>query len=119
MTEVQVEELCTSTVNSTPIITPTIGFFRASPENIVPAFFPASNRKASVKKVKEQMKRYRSSRREKNLASPVNHPFITSFFEFGYLDPLLISLQDSETKLIVDFVGMWSFCEPSCGSTTA
>ena len=74
ITVVQVDELWTSTVNRTPIISPTIGLVNVSPVNIELADFPAINRKDSVRNVNEHMKKYRSKSRAMNLPNPITHP---------------------------------------------
>ena len=56
--EVEVEEDCTSTVTNTPIIKPTMGFFRRSEsENKAPMFLPPRIRKESERNEREQMKK--------------------------------------------------------------
>merc|ERR1719430_1040600 len=58
MMEVDVEEDCTRTVTSTPIISPTTGFFSKSELlKRAPMFLPPRIRKESERKEREQMKK--------------------------------------------------------------
>ena len=62
--DVVVDELCTNTVAKIPIIRSAIGLLRISLDaKASPAVFPPSNRKALLRKSKEQMKKYRNPRR--------------------------------------------------------
>ena len=54
--DVDVEELCTSTVTNTPIMSPATGLLRISfSEKALPAALPPNRRKAELRKLKEQM----------------------------------------------------------------
>ena len=69
--DVVVEELCTNTVARIPIIRSATGLLRILLDaKASPAVFPPSNRKALLRKSKEQMKKYRNPR--SRMILPVN-----------------------------------------------
>ena len=62
--DVVVDELCTNTVAKIPIIRSAMGLLRILLDaKASPAVFPPSNRKALLRKFKEQMKKYKNPRR--------------------------------------------------------
>ena len=62
--DVVVDELCSNTVTKIPIIRSAIGLLRILLDaKASPAVFPPSNRRALLRKSKEQMKKYRNPRR--------------------------------------------------------
>ena len=75
--DVVVEELCTNTVAKIPIMSPATGFLRILLDlKASPAAFPPNNRKALLRKSKEQMKKYRSTNNRTILANTVATRFI-------------------------------------------
>jgi hypothetical protein len=86
MMEVDVEEDWTRTVTSTPIIKPTIGFFRSSEsENKEPMFLPPRIRKESERKEREQMKKKRQARREISFVTVTAASFNTLGFTGNFI----------------------------------
>ena len=86
MMEVEVEEDWTSTVTNTPIINPTIGFFRRSEsENRAPMFFPPRIRKESERKDREQMKKNRQVRRDSSFVKVTETSRNTSVFTGNFI----------------------------------
>ena len=86
MMEVEVEEDWTSTVTNTPIINPTIGFFRRSEsENRAPMFFPPRIRKESERKEREQMKKKRQVRRDSSFVKVTDTSRNTSVFTGNFI----------------------------------
>ena len=110
ITVVHVEELCTRTVKSTPIINPTIGLVNVSPVNMELADFPVISRKASVRNVSEQMKKYSSKRRARNRAIPIAHPNIFSFLVAGVCPVHPITCLGSVVNILVCFASLQSRC---------
>ena len=70
--DVVVDELCTNTVAKIPIMRPATGLLRILFDaKASPAAFPPNNRKALLRKSKEQMKKYRSTNSRTILANTV------------------------------------------------
>ncbi len=73
MMEVVVEELWTTTVASTPSMTPTMGFCsRSDLEKMWPVSLPPTNRNDVARKSNEQMKKYRQTRMPSSFAATYN-----------------------------------------------
>ena len=70
--DVDVDELCTKTVASKPITTPATGFDNTDVSvNTSPAFLPPRRRNAELRKLSEQMKRYKRPRRRAIFIRPL------------------------------------------------
>ena len=70
--EVDVDELCTKTVARRPMTTPATGFASAdSSVNTLPAVLPPRSRNAELRKLKEQIKRYKKPRRKATFTTPM------------------------------------------------
>ena len=86
MMEVEVEEDWTSTVTSTPIISPTTGFCSSSElENSAPMFLPPRIRKESERKEREQTKKYKHVSRAR---TRTNTGMMTCFTCSRYMAPV-------------------------------
>lgn len=99
--DVDVDELCTRTVAKRPMTTPATGFLITSLSwNTLPASLPPNKRNAELRKLKEQMKRYKNPSKKAIFKISNATRSILSFVVISTAKKYVIRLVSANKKVI-------------------